>query len=261
MSRPGIRISRRYLVFELCALLSVGFLAVTELYGQDRKVVDRVVAIVDNFIIMQSELEEAARLSRLREPAPTGTETSDQDTLLKQMIEERLIRREIENFPGLEVSDKEVEKQLKSLDARYQAEGGLAAMAARWNLTLKEIEEDVRYQLRVQGFIEIRFLSFISVENEEVERHYREKLPEQLRSGGITQVPPLETVRQQIHDTLVELRLKEELNRWIEDLKQKADITLFREGLRFLPREQERTYEVETGRPPPVESGFGGEKP
>jgi len=162
-------------------------------------------------------------------PAASPQAKTPSESVIARLIEQRLIQREIQNYPGVEVTSENVAEQLRTLDLKYRTEGGLAAMATRWHLSANEIEGQVFYQLRLAEFIDVRFRSFIRIEDDELARYYADSLPTVLKKSGIEQLPPLDTVRERIREVLTESKLQQQQEQWIQELVRKADIQMFSE--------------------------------
>ena len=209
----------------LCILIP----CVTPSAAQERVVVDRIVAVVDGMLITKSDADTATALAQMGAPAGPAQAILPAESVITRLIEQRLIQREIQNYPGVEVTSEKVAEQMRSLDLKFRADGGLAAMAARWRLSEKEIEAQVLYQLRLAEFIDVRFRSFIRIEDEEIARYYADTLPAMLKKSGIEQPPPLDTVREQIREILAQTRLQQQQDQWIQELVHKADIQTFPE--------------------------------
>jgi peptidyl-prolyl cis-trans isomerase SurA len=215
----------------LCMLiLSAGSSA-----AQERIVLDRIVAVADGMLITKSDVDTAAALAQLETPAASPQAKTPAESVITRLIEQRLIQREIQNYPGVEVTSEEVAEQLRTLDLKYRTAGGLAAMATRWHLSANEIEAQVLYQLRLAEFIDVRFRSFIRIEDEEIARYYADTLPAVLKKSGIEQPPPLDTVRERIREVLSESKLQQQQEQWIQELVRKADIQMFSEHFSLFP--------------------------
>lgn len=199
--------------------------------------------MVDGALITQSDVVAATTLAGINLALDGGPAQAPPQpgAVLQRLIEQRLIQREIRNYPGVEVSSEDVRAQLQVLEEKYRPQGGLAVMAAQWNTSMEAIEGEVHYQLRMNGFLEVRFRSFIRISDEEIALFYSDRLPEMLKKSGLDTIPPLEAVKQQIRDTLTEIRLQEELDRWIQDLVRKADIQLFGENYSLVPKDRMNT--------------------
>jgi hypothetical protein len=219
----------------LCMLIG----SATQSHAQERSTVDRIVAVVDGMLITKSDIDSASALLKLETPTTATPEKPISETVLTRLIEQRLIQKEIQNYPGVEVAVEQVAEQIRNLDQKYRQDGGLPAMVSRWNLSMDEIEKAVLYQLRLAAFIEVRFRSFIRIEDEEVAKYYTETLPGVLRKAGVDQVPALDTVRERIREILVEARLQREQDRWIQELVKKADVQVFVESFSLNPQSRE----------------------
>jgi peptidyl-prolyl cis-trans isomerase SurA len=207
--------------------------------SQESRIVDRIIAVVDGMLITKSDIDSASAIMRLEMPTRETPEKTVSGTVLTRLIEQRLIQKEIQNYPGVEVAPEQVAEQIRNLDQKFRQTGGLPAMVSRWNLSMDEIEKVVLYQLRLAAFIDVRFRSFIRIEDEEIAKYYAETLPGVLKKGGVDQVPALDTVREQIRDILIEARLQLEQDRWIRELVKKADVQVFAESFSLNPQSRE----------------------
>src|SRR5262245_43619284 len=102
-------------------LLCFGYAAETV---SQAEVIDRLVAVVNRQIITLGDVEQEQRLQGLDAfPAElTGKSSSEQrinqDVVLQRLIEQILIREQIQQFPGLEIEDSLVESQLASVQKK-----------------------------------------------------------------------------------------------------------------------------------------------
>ena len=188
----------------------------------DARVVDRVVAVVDEDPILASDLERAIRLGLIER------RTGESDAALSRraldgLIADRLRQHEVGRFGYEEVPVEEVDAQVARLRARFAAPGGLEAELARLGLDEAALRQLLARQLAALAFIEERLGPRVFVGVDEIRRYYDGKLVPELAASGQA-APPLDEVRESIRAVLREQRLNQEIERWTEELRREADV-------------------------------------
>jgi peptidyl-prolyl cis-trans isomerase SurA len=160
-------------------------------------IIDRVVAVIDNEIILQSELDfQAAIFASQRGMDPNSPELRNQ--ILDAMIDEKLVYAQAE-LDSIVVTDAEVaqriEYQIAVLKQQYGSEASIESMYGMSIEKIKrELRDDVRKNLMVQRLREKNFAP-IEASRREVEgffQTYKDSLgmiPEKLRIYHIFRNP------------------------------------------------------------------------
>jgi peptidyl-prolyl cis-trans isomerase SurA len=160
-------------------------------------VVDKIVAVIDNEIILQSELDfQTSIYASQRGMDPKSPELKSQ--ILNSMIDEKLVYAQAE-LDSIVVSDAEVaqriEYQISVLKQQYGSEASIETMYGMSLEKIKrELREDVRKNLMVQRLREKNFAP-VEASRREVEEfymNYRDSLgmiPEKLRIYHIFRNP------------------------------------------------------------------------
>jgi parvulin-like peptidyl-prolyl isomerase len=190
---------------------------------QSQRVVDQIVALVNNDIITQSDLLWSLALNP-DAPNPAGHISSD---VLRQklevMIDEVLVRQEASRIPTAEISQKEINEKRALLISKFPNEAVFRERVGSVGLTLAKIDELIRQRILIEKFIDFRFRSFAFVSAQEVQRYYDERLVPEVRKRGQTP-PPLDQVREQITEILREQKVNEALDKWLSEIRQRATI-------------------------------------
>jgi peptidyl-prolyl cis-trans isomerase SurA len=215
---PG-RPSRRRLPLLLLGL-ALAFAAA--LGAQQERLVDRVVAVVDEDPILASDLGRAIALGRI-EREQDEPDAALRRRALDRLIEERLRQHEVTRFGFESVSVEEVDQQFTALAARLGSPAALAAELERLAMSESELRQLLARQLATLAFVEERLGPRVFVGVEEIRRYYDETLVPRLR-GEDKEPPPIEEVREPIRAVLREQRLNEEIERWTAELRAEADV-------------------------------------
>ena len=186
------------------------------------RLVDRVVAVVDEDPILLSDVERVIGLRVLEAGAGESPEALRR-RVLDGLIEQRLRLHEIGRYGFEETPLEEVDRQVEALAARFPDEAAFRAELERLGLAESDLRQVVARQLSVLAYVEQRLGPRVFVGVEEIRRYYDEELvPELARDGQPP--PPIDQVREQIRALLRERRLNEEIDRWTEELRAAADV-------------------------------------
>jgi parvulin-like peptidyl-prolyl isomerase len=191
------------------------------------QVVDRMVAVVNKRVILESELDQAVRLEFLMAGKPFDRATqADRMATLDRLIDRSLLDQQavrsemLDPEPG-ELADKvaEVRHQLPNA----QTDEGWHKILNDYGLTQQDVEENLRSQMRILRLIDMRFRGLVRVDRSAIEAYYNDKLLPQLRAQGAA-VPPLNDVSPKIEQILVEQGIDEMLAHWMDTLRGQAHI-------------------------------------
>jgi hypothetical protein len=96
-------------------------------------------------------------------------------------------------------------------------------------LTQQKIDELIRQRIVIDRFVEFRFRSFVLITEQDIKRFYDEVLAPAIRNRGA--VPPSldevqdgKSVREGISATLKQRKINDEVERWLSQARQRADI-------------------------------------
>ena len=215
-----------------CAIL---WLAVLSLVGNAGagEVVDRIVASVNQQVVLESELQVSIAYQCLANHSsclPLGS--AERDAALNRLIEQKLLQQQMRdaqpqfNMQKVAQRVEELKEELTSGGKKKEDLQGLWMQALeKYGLTQADVEREVEFQEAVLRFVDARFRPRIRIEEGSVERYYTEMLIPQLKTAG-TQVPRLEEVAARIREVLVQQRINEELASWLKTLREQSTIKI-----------------------------------
>lgn len=189
------------------------------------RLVDRVVAVVDEDPILDSDIERLVGLGVVT-ALPGETRAAERRRALDLAIEQKLRLHEVDRFGFAETPLEELDRKVEEIRSRFASEGEFRAELDRLGLDETSLRQLVARQLSVLAYVEERLGPRVFVSVDDIGRYYQEELlPELRRQGaGTSEIPTLESVRESIRAVLRERRLNEEIDRWTADLRAKADV-------------------------------------
>jgi peptidyl-prolyl cis-trans isomerase SurA len=195
---------------------------------------DRIVAVVDEDPILLSDIEREVGLG-LVPRNPGESETAYRRRVLALLIDQRLRFHEIDRFGFVQVPVEQVEKNLEEIRSRFPSPAAFQQRLKELGLSENGLKQLITRQLMVLTYVDERLGPRVFVSLDDIKAYYRDVMVPELTKRH-QPVPPLDDVRETIRQVLREQRLNQEIERWTEELRNKADIAnYFDEGGKPLP--------------------------
>jgi ribosomal protein L29 len=195
-------------------------------------VLDRVIAIINGDVLLESDVREEMRLAALQPiTVPTGQNTSLRAA--RRLIARALILRQMKEQHQINysVTDDEVKKSLMELRTQIPIcrsfhctteEGWLALLKAD-GLTEQETNDLWRQRLEILKFIQARFGPGIRIPHQDIEKYHQtnvvpafEKLKEK--------PPPLDSTTPRIREILLQQQVNLLLHDWLKSLREQGSV-------------------------------------
>lgn len=202
--------------------------------AQAQEVVDRIVAVVNKRVILESELDQARRVELLLKGKPlTGEKPAPQEmqALLDRLIDRSLLEQQIAHPASPEILDPKPEelaeriKEIRSQIPGAASEEGWKKALAAYGLEQRDLENHFISEFRVLRFVDLRFRGLVRVDKSEIATYYLETLLPELHRQG-SPAPPLAEVSAKIENILVEQHMDEMLNDWLQTLRAQGHIEI-----------------------------------
>jgi len=178
--------------------------------GLRAEVIDRVVAAVGVEMIARSDVEREARLEAFFGGA-------DPSKTLERLIQQRLIRQEMDQISYPEAEETDVKRWLGE-----RRPGGAVAVPA--GLGEQDLVEYARRFVRIERFIDLRFAAGLQIPVEDIEKRYQETFLAEWKKQNAGEAPGLEAVRDRIREDLREQRVSRALDAWMAELRSRVAV-------------------------------------
>lgn len=160
----------------LLALAPGSALAQRSVSAAERKVLDRVVAVVEGAVLTLSELEFETRVFLLeRGGIQADAATLGEDTLreaLELVISQRLQVLDADRLQAFQVDAADVEARVEGLRGRLGGEGAFQAFLARHDADLAQLRSVLERSARAERILDSRIRLRAQVSEAEVRRYY-----------------------------------------------------------------------------------------
>ena len=187
--------------------------------------VEEVLAVVGSTPILLSDVE-LAELVRLVDREPDEDEATYRSRLLDARIRLEIEFRDIEDGGLLFRLELDPKRARETLIERAGGEQLLLGSFAEKGLVEADFDELVLRATAVDAFVQQRLRPRITVNMDEIEAAYQQLLVDEIATSD-EPVPPLAQVREQLHQLLVERKLNDEIERWIERAEDRQEVLRF----------------------------------
>jgi len=210
----------KLIAFAMMAVLSL--VATVAAQEEAPILIDRVLAVVDEDPILQSEVAQVIEM-RMMTALEDEEERDLRRRILDRLIEQRLRFHEIDSFGFVELPTDAVEAGFEQIRSRFDSEGEFAQQLEDLGLEADSLRQLVARQVMVLTFVDERLGPRVFVDLDDIRTYYESTLVPAMRRRG-SDVPPLHDVREEIRAVLKEERLNEEIVTWTEELRRSADV-------------------------------------
>ncbi|WP_419803749.1 peptidylprolyl isomerase [Terriglobus sp.] len=198
-------------------------------------VADRLVAVVNNDIILESDVDEEERFTRLY-PYRTTSGDTPRAQALTRLIDRDLILQQIRQpapiveKAQIDSEETDLRKDLPACQhADCQSDAGWARFLASAGFTEDELRARLEQRAEVLRFIEQRFRSGIRITDKQVEDFYTQTMLPQYRKEHATP-PSLETLSPRIEELLLQQQVSKLLDGWLKSLRENGNVRILKDG-------------------------------
>ena len=190
-----------------------------------QEVVDRIVARVENDVILLSDIR---LLGRYQQFLDGKSETDAQ--ILDRLIDQWIVRTEAEVSRTPRPSEEDIDRSLGSLKNSFVSEQEYEARKKQAGLRDQDIRAMAATQLYLSYYLDSRFRPSVQIDPKAIEDFYQNAVLPRAKARG--QDPPtLEAARDSIQEALVQNGINEQAERWLKESRLRLHIEkLLEEG-------------------------------
>jgi peptidyl-prolyl cis-trans isomerase SurA len=194
-------------------------------------VIDRIAVALDNQIITESEVALEIRLSAFLNGDPLDFSPDARRKAAERLVEQKLIRREIELGRYPERGNDEVAAMLKQIQAqRFRDPEDYRQTLEKYGVGEGDLNAHLLWQLTLLPFIDARFRPGVQVSDEEIRAYFESEQAKGEGTADAGKQPKFEDLRDQIRETLTNQHIDQLLNDWLAAARKRAHIVFHREA-------------------------------
>lgn len=179
----------------------------------ERQSLDRIVAVVNQSAIMESDLAE--RVELVRSQASGQGQELPPESMLREQVLENIIVEEIQlqmaRNAGLSIDDTSLNRQMRAIaESNGMSLEAFADALEADGLTMAAVREEIRREMLIHELHQRQVGSRVNVSEREVERFIEQ------RGGGVS--------REQARQMVFQQKAEEALDAWIQEIRGEAFI-------------------------------------
>jgi peptidyl-prolyl cis-trans isomerase SurA len=197
-------------------------------------VLDRVIAIINGDVLLESDVREEMRLSVLQ-PVSVPANQNTVERAAQRLITRTLILRQMrdQNAINYSVTDEDVRKGLDELRRQIpmcgpmhcQTEEGWQAFLKKNGLTEQEVAGRWKERLEILKFIDQRFGVSIHISRQDIENYYQKNLLPVFEKSK-QEPPKLDSVAPRIREILLQQQVNSQLRDWLQSLREQGSVQI-----------------------------------
>jgi peptidyl-prolyl cis-trans isomerase SurA len=199
-------------------------------------VLDRVVAVVNGDVILESDIDEERRFEEIQ--PFRSVQDSTRAKIIERLVDRELILQQAALLPEDQVSDKALDEQIARMrrdipackqQYRCDTDEGWAKFLGDHGFTAEEFRSRWRQRMQLLKFIEVRFSNGISVSDDAISTYYQKTMLPEYSRRKVTP-PPLDTIKQRIEEVLVQQQVSALLEDWLKSLRAQGSVQFMTQG-------------------------------
>lgn len=197
---------------------------------------DRIVAIVNGDIVLESDVEEEMRWARLQ-PYRTSREGTEREQAMNRLIDRMLIMQQEKGYVQTPIKKEDIDEEVKDMRSdlpaceRYHCdtEEGWKKFLTHEGFTEADVRDRVKLRMQVLRFIQQRFQAGIRISDEQIQDFYKNTMLPQYAKEHATP-PPVEAVSDRIEQVLLQQQVSSLLDQWLKTLRDQGQVRVLKQG-------------------------------
>lgn len=186
-----------------------------------QELVDRIVARVENDIILLSDVQALERYQEFLDGKSKG-----QSAILDLLVDQWIVRSEadVSRFPPAKEDeiDRGVARVVKSFTSPEEYE----ARKKQSGLSDADVRKMVASQLYLSNYLDSRFRPSVQIDEKAIDDFYQNSVVPRARARG-QEPPTLDASRDIIQEALVESDINEQADRWLKESRARLHVQKF----------------------------------
>jgi hypothetical protein len=200
------------------------FLALsTSSYVRGQEVVDRIVARVENDIILLSDVRELEEYQEL-----VNGKSESESAIVDRLVDQWIVRSEaqLSRFP--EPKDEEIDREVSRVVKSFTSAEEYETRKKQSGLNDAEVRKIVTAQLYLDNYLDSRFRPSVQIDEKAIEDFYQNAVLPRAKARG-QEPPTLDASRDTIQDVLVQSDIDEQAARWLKESRDRLHVQKFLE--------------------------------
>lgn len=195
------------------------------------EIVDRIVVTLDNQVITASEIDLEIRITAFLNGDALDFSPEARRKAADRLVEQKLIRREIQVGRYAAPSPEGVEPMLKEIQAqRFPSPEEYRDALAKYGISEDELKAHLLWQITLLRFIDIRFRPAVEVTDADIQTYFDKNRTELQMHAETSKKLTLDDLRDQIRGILTSEGADKQLDQWLGEARKRTRIEFHQEA-------------------------------
>src|SRR5690348_2857851 len=199
-------------------ILLAAAMAIAPEWVAAQEVVDRIVARVENDVILLSDVRA---LNRYQQFLDDKSESDAQ--ILDRLIDQWIVRTEADVSRSPQPSEEDIDRSLDRIRSSFASEQEYEARRKQAGLTEQNVRAMVSSQLYLSNYLDSRFRPAVHVDPKEVEGFYQNAIVPRAKARG-QEPPSLDMARDSIQEALVQNGINQQAEQWLKESRLRLHV-------------------------------------
>jgi hypothetical protein len=188
-------------------------------------IIDRIAVSVGNRAIAASDIDREIRIAAFLNGVKPDFSPSARRIAAGRMVEQTLVRIEVETSRYPVPTSTEVQTALDGFKKQHYADDAAYQRAlTEYGITEQDVVNELLWQRTLLSYIDVRFRPSVQVSDQEIQDYFQKVVKPAAEAAHPGTAATLDEYRDQIEETLAGKKEDDELNRWLEQAKQRSEI-------------------------------------
>jgi len=202
-----------------CCLAILCVCGLAQANSRAQEVIDRMVARVEDDIILLSDIRLLSRYQMLAD----GKSESDAQ-ILDRLIDQWIVRNEANVARTPKPSEAEIDRAVQRLQQSFNSKDDFATRQKLSGLSEADVRRLTADQLYLNNYLDSRFRASVQVNEQAIEAFYQNALLPRAKARG--QSPPtLDAAHDYIQEALVQQGINQQADRWLNESRARIHVT------------------------------------
>ena len=202
----------------LTSLAALAILLVATPWLVAQQLLDRIVAKVENDIILLSDVRELSRYQQFVD----GKAESDKE-ILDRLIDQWIVRNEAKAALFPQPSEEDIDRSLRRLKRSFSSPEAFEERKKQSGLRDEDILHMLKSQLYLSNYLDTRFRPSIQIDEPAIEDYYKTRVVPRAESRGQTP-PTIEAAHDFIQEALVQRAINVQADKWLKESRTRVRV-------------------------------------
>ena len=199
-------------------LLAAVLMAISRGSLATQQVVDRIVARVENDVILLSDVRALGRYQQFLD----GKAESD-DQILDRLIDQWIVRTEADASHSPHSSEADIDRGLSRVRNSFATEQEYQAGMKQAGLSEQDLRAMVASQVYLGNYLDSRFRAAVRIDPKQVEDFYQTSVVPRAKARG-QEPPTLDAARDSIQEALIQNGINQQAEQWLKESRLRLHI-------------------------------------